>query len=174
MKILNQKSKILNCKNGFIFLEILIAIALVGIVFITLLGIGVQSLGLSYTIQKTTQIDSLLKEEMEATRSFRDGTNWSTDGLGVVSTGSANPYHLILSGAFNPPKWILQTGIEAVGEFTRQVVFDKVSRDPFTHDIESIYNTANDDSKTRKITASVVYGGKTYQVIAYLTNWKNN
>ncbi|MDO8529900.1 MAG: type II secretion system protein [bacterium] len=160
-------------ENGFIFLEILIAVALVGIVFLTLLSIGVQSMAASRSIKKAAEVDSLIKEELEAVRSFRDGTQWATNGLGVVATGSTNPRYTALDSS-TPPKWILQSGTETVGAFTRNVVFDKVSRNPSTQNIESTYNAANDDPDTRKATVTVTYGGKTYQVITYLTNWQNN
>lgn len=172
--IYDLRFKISNSKeNGFIFLEILIAVALIGTVFLTLLGIGVQSLTLSHTIKKTTEIDALIKEELEAIRSFRDGTVWATTGLASLATGSANPYYATLDNQ-NPPKWILQTGTQTLGAYTRNVVFDKVSRNPGTQAIESAYNGANDDPNTRKITVTVTYEGKTYQVGTYLTNWQNN
>ena len=159
--------------KGFIFLEILICVSLVGIVFLMLLSIGVQSMVASRSIKKAAEVDSLIKEELEAVRSFRDGTQWATNGLGVVATGSANPRYAALD-TLNPPKWILQSGTETVGAFTRNMVFDKVSRNPTTQNIESTYNAANDDPDTRKVTVTVTYEGKTYQVITYLTNWQAN
>lgn len=160
--------------KGFIFLEILIAVGLISIVFIMLLSIGVQSLNLSRTIEKMAEIDSLIKEEMEAVRSFRDGTAWATTGLGSVTTGTNNPYYLSLDNSVNPPKWVLQSGTETVGTMTRKVTFEKVSRNPSNQDIEGTYNAANDDPDTRKVTVVVDYEGKTYQVITYLTNWQSS
>ena len=151
-------------------MEILIGSSLISMVFITLLGIGTLALNTSSSIKKTTQIDSLIKEEIEAVRSFRDGTVWGTNGLGTVSVGGANPYYLVLDTG-NPPKWILQTGTEMVNDVTRNVVFDNVSRDPSTNNIESAYNPAHLDPDTKKITVTVVSGTKTYQVVTYLTNW---
>lgn len=158
-------------QHGFIFLEILIAITLISIVFITLLGIGFSSVSLATNIQKATQADALIKEELEAVRSFRDGTIWATDGLGTFATGSASPYYLVLDTTPNPLKWKLNSGTETVGEFTRKLVFDKVSRDPSTQNIEAVYNPTNNDPDTRKVTVTVALGAKTYQVISYLTNW---
>jgi len=168
----NFKFKISNFKSkGFIFLEILIATALISIVFITLLGLAFLSLNISSLIQKTTQADSLVKEELEALRSFRDGTTWSTNGLGAVNTGSGNPYHLILGPV--PTEWILVSGTETVDIFSRNIIFDKVSRDTSTNDIENVYNVSNDDPNTRKVTVNIAFNNKTYQVVNYLTNWQN-
>ncbi len=172
MKILNLKSKILNCKKGFIFLEILIAVALIGIVFITLLGTGFLAVTISTSIQQETQADSLIKEEFEAIRSFRDSTVWTTNGLYAVNFGNANPYHMFLDTSINPARWVLQTGAETIGIFTRNIVFDKVSREPGTQNIENVYNVAYNDPNTIKATITIAWLAKTSQVVAYFTNWQ--
>ncbi|OGZ66683.1 MAG: hypothetical protein A3C50_02235 [Candidatus Staskawiczbacteria bacterium RIFCSPHIGHO2_02_FULL_43_16] len=156
---------------GFIFLEILIAVTLISVVFVTLLGVGFSALTLATSLQKTAQADSLIKEELEAVRSFREGTTWQTNGLATKSIGSANPYYATLDPEINPPAWQLTEGIETVGDFTRKVVFDAVSRDLATNNIEAVYNATRDDPDTRKVTVTVTLGAKTYQVISYLTNW---
>lgn len=153
---------------GFVFIEIIISIALISIVFITLLGIGALVLNVSASVQKETQADSLIKEEFEAVRNFRDGTTWAANGLGTASTGSGNPYHLVN----NANKWTLVAGPETVGKFTRKVVFDKVSRDPTTQNIEYTYNQSHDDANTRKATVTITWTGRTLQDISYFTNWK--
>lgn len=158
-----------NKKTGFIFLEILIAIALISIVFITLLGIGVLVMNVSGSIQKQTRADFLAKEEFEALRNFRDGTQWATNGLGIVDTGSSSPYYLVNSANH----WTLVSGTETQGIFTRKIIFDKVSRDA-SGNIEAIYNLSNDDADTRKVTVVIAWLDKTLQYVSYLTNWKND
>lgn len=162
-----HKFKILNHQRGFIFLEILIAITLISIVFITLLGLVFSALNISSSIRKTTEINVLMKEELEAVRSFRDGTTWSN--FSTVNFGIGNPYYFILSGG----QWTRSSGTETIGSFTRNVFFDKVSRDPTTKYIENVYNSSNDDPDTRKVTVNVVWNSKTYQIATYLTNWQN-
>lgn len=154
--------------SGFIFLEIIIAIAVITIAFVALLGVVFSVLNVSGSVQKVTQADSLIKEEFEAIRAFRDGTQWSVNGLGTVSTGGTNFYHLIDSSN----TWALVSGIETSGVFTRKVLFDKVSRDPTTFNIESTYNSSHDDADTRKITVTVSWANKSLQDVSYLTNWK--
>jgi len=153
--------------SGFIFLEILISIAVIGIVFITLLGIGYLVLNLSSSIQKQTQADSLIKEGFESVRNFRDGTTWATNGLGIVNYGTGNPYRLVNSSG----QWTLVAGAETVGIFTRQIVFDKVSRDT-GGSIEAVYNSSRNDADTIKVTLTVTWPGKTMQAVSYFTNWK--
>jgi len=154
--------------SGFVFLEIIISVTLIGIVFVTLLGIGFLVLNASSSIQKQTQADSLIKEEFEALRNFRDGTLWATNVLGLVNTGSSNPYYL----ANNDNQWVLTAGTETVGIFTRKIVFDKVSRDGLGN-IEDIYNESRKDIDTIKVTITIAWLGKTIQNVSYLTNWKN-
>lgn len=167
------KFQISNLKNkGFIFLDILIAIVIINIAFIALLSAGVMLLNLSSSIKNTTQSDFLIKEEIEAVRSFRDGTGWSVNGLGTVNRGSNNPYHIFLDTSSNPNKWNLITGVETSGIFTRNIVFDNVSRDPSTNNIEDNYNQLHDDPNTIKITVTATWLNKTSKVVAYLTNWQ--
>jgi len=156
-----------NKNSGFVFLEILIAIALFSIVFMTLLSTGLSVINISASMQKQIKADSLAREELEAARSFRDGTTWATNGLGTANTGSSNPYYL----SNNSGSWTLVSGTETPDIFTRKVIFDKVSRDS-SQNIESVYNVSHDDPDTRKITVTITWPGKTMQVVSYLTNWK--
>ncbi len=159
-------------QKGFVLIDILIAVTIISIAFIAVLGIGAMSLNISSLVTNTTKADSLIKEEIEAVRSFRDGTNWSVDGLGIVNKGINNPYHIFLDTISNPNKWNLVSGTETIGIFTRNIVFDNVSRDSITNNIEDNYNQFNDDPDTVKITITVSWLNKTSKVVAYLTNWQ--
>ena len=161
----NEKS------SGFVFLEILIAIALISTVFIALLNIGFFAMSVSYALEQQTKADSLMKEEFEALRSFRNSTEWEATGLGAVNYGPLNPYYMLLNTGTNPATWTLSPGTETAGIFTRHIIFDQVSRDPSTKNIEAAYNASNDDPDTIKATITVFWLGKTWQVASYLTNW---
>ena len=168
---MNLKSIFKN-ESGSILLEAFIAIMVIGISFAFLLDLGALSVKVSTSIQKSTQANFLLREGMEITRSFRDGTTWATNGLGSVSIGSANPYYFVLDTSVNPNKWSLTSGTETVGIFTRKVIFEKVSRDPATSNIQGTYNPSYDDQNTRKVTVTVSWPEKTMDLITYFTNWK--
>jgi len=73
---------------------------------------------------------------------------------------------------YEPNKWNLIQGTEIVGIFTRKIIFDKVSRDPSTQNIENTYNSFNNDANTRKVTVTVIWPEKTVNLITYFTNWK--
>lgn len=162
MQIKNLKSKILNHNRGFIFLEIIIAVALISIVFMTLLGIGFLSLNISASIQKINQAGFFIKEEFEAVRSFRDGTTWAN--FKNVNFGSSNPYYFTLSSN----QWTRNLGTETLGIFTRNVIFDQVYRDSN----ENIASSGTLDNDTIKVTVTINWSGKTLQTITYLTNWQ--
>ena len=154
-------------EKGFIFLEVLIASTLIIVVFVTLLGIGFTAVNISNSIQKSHVDDALLKEAFEALRTYRDGSTWAL-GMGTVSYGSSNKYHMAVSSG----SWSLASGEETVGIYTRYIYFDRVSRDPTTQDIESSYNATHLDANTLKATVVVSWPEKTYLVSEYITNWQ--
>jgi len=149
----------------------MIVIAIIVIGLINLLGVAAFSLKISTIIKQTSQADSLVKETIETVRTLRDGSDWDDDGLGILNTGSSNPYYPELDTGAIPPTWRLVSGAETIGNFTRKVVFEKVSRDG-SGNIEAVYNAANNDPDTRKITATVSWSGRKVEIITYLTNWK--
>lgn len=155
--------------KGITIIEILVVIAVMTIAFGSLLGIVLFSLKVSATIKETTQANSLAQEVIEAVRNFRDGTIWEIDGLGTLTNNV--DYYPEKSGDI-PPKWTLIQGVETLDAFTRKVVFERVSRDPITDDIEAIYNPMNNDSDTSKAIATVFWKDKDIEVITYLTNWR--
>jgi type II secretory pathway pseudopilin PulG len=157
-----------NKNKGFMLLEIIIAIALITIAFTVLLSVMFSALNVSGSLQKQAKANFLVVEEFEAVRAFRDGTTWATNGLGITNVGNTNPYHMVN----NSGVWSLVAGTETVDIFTRQVVFDKVSRDPATLNIDSVYNSGRDDADTRKITVTISWQDKSIQQVTYLTNWK--
>jgi len=158
MKNMFKKQK----SSGFIFLEIVIAVALISIVFVTLLGIGFLSLNISSSLQKTTQANSLIKEEFEAVRSFRDGTTWAN--FKNINFGSPNFYYFTP----NSNQWARNSGTETLGIFTRNIIFGQVYRDA-NGDIAPSGTLDND---TIKVTVTVSWSSKTLQIITYLTNWQ--
>lgn len=163
-------------KKGISIIEILVIIAIIGIALTSLLGLVTFSLRISTLIKENILANNLAQETMEALRNFRDGVTWNNndpanqyDGLGVVATGVA--YHPQKS-TDNPPKWMLLLGQETIGIFTRKIVFEKVSRNPTTGNIELTYNPANDDPNTKKVTVTVSWKDKKVEIVTYLTNWK--
>lgn len=158
--------------QGILVIEVLIAIALITIALMSLFGLAVFSLRVSLLIKETTFANALAQETIEAIRNFRDGTTWDTDGLETLSTGDSNPHYPELDTGVSPSKWTLPEGTETIDGFTRKVVFEEVSRDSITNDIEAIYDSNNDDPNTRKAIVTVSWKDKKIEIITYFTNWR--
>jgi type II secretory pathway pseudopilin PulG len=166
-EISNKKQVIRGTRHeGFLFLEILIAVALISVVFVALLGVGFLSVNISSSIKKATQADALAKEELEELRNFRDGTTWATTGLGNVTLGQ-NYYLTFNSGT---SKYQLNSGTETVNGYTRSIVFSAVSRDANGAIVSS---GGSNDPNTRQAVSTVSGNGVSQQVVIYLTNWQN-
>jgi hypothetical protein len=71
--------------SGFIFLEVVISVALISIAFISLLGVGLLVLNVSESIKKQTMASSLIKEEFEWLSNLL-----GIGGKGVISTFKTN------------------------------------------------------------------------------------
>ncbi len=167
--LVNGQRSMVKCRHkGFILLEAFLAIMVISLAFGVLLSVGTLSIKTSTLIQKNSQANFLLKEILESARSFRDGTTWASNGLGFVATGSANPYYFTITNN----AWVLTSGTEVNGIFTRKIVFDNVSRDPATQNIETTYNSSYNDPNTKKATATVTWSGKTVNLVTYFTNWR--
>lgn len=152
--------------SGFLLIEVIIAIALVSIVFISLSSIQFTLLNISKSIEKETKADFLVKEGFEALRSFRDQVAWDTNtaikGLGNVSVEV--PYHLVSSSG----QWSLVSGVETIDIYNRQVVFSNAYRDGNG----DFSDSGNPDDNAKKITVTVSWEGRNMTVVSYLTNWK--
>ena len=161
-----------NNEAGVVLIDAIISIMVISLAFAVLLNIGTWSIKISTSLREVAEANSQLKETIEAVRNFRDGTDWAINGLGLLSTGDSNPYHLFLNTGSNPAEWNLVSGEETSGIFTKQIIFDRVSRDPSTYNIEAVYNGSRDDPNTRKVTAIVSWRDRTLQLITYFTNWE--
>lgn len=164
---------------GAAIIEILIAIAVLALVLTSVLGLAGLSLQSAGLIQQTVAAVNLAQEAMEAARSFRDAVAWENedpqdqyDGLGVLAPGAF--YHPAKSQD-SQPKWMLLSGQETFGGFSRKIVFENVSRDS-SQNIESVYNPANNDPDTKKAIVSVSWQEKgrqhSVELNTYLTNWR--
>lgn len=157
--------------KGFSVIEIIIVIAIISVGLINLLGVGAFSLKISNIVKQTSIADSLAKESIEVVRNVRNGTDWDTDGIGILNTGAVFYYPELNTGS-NPPAWTLVSGEEIINNFTRRINFEEVSRNPSTGDIEAVYNSFNNDPKTRKVISTVIWGSRKVEIITYITNWK--
>ena len=157
--------------KGVTVVEILIVVFILSVAFTGILGLLVFSLQTLNLIEETTYANFLAQETIEAVRNFRDGTDWSVDGLGTLPTGDTNPHHPGKTGDV-PPKWTLVSGEETVNNFTRKIVFESVQRVTGSDDIFEGTGVPYSDPDTRKATVTVSWKDKKVEVITYFTNWQ--
>jgi len=173
--------KIFKNKKGISVVELLVVAVIMAIGLVSLFNAVTSSLKISSLMKENDQAKELAQEAMEAVRSFRDGTDWDSNGLGTLIIDpfpksfhpcNTNSLEVACQTLDDPPKWVLLPNEGIVGIFTRKVVFSKISRDPTSGNIESVYNPVHDDSNTRKVTATVSWGTGKVEISTYLTNWR--
>lgn len=153
--------------KGVSLIEILVALAILAIVFATLFSLTSFSLRMIVSAKQTIQANYLAQETIEAVKNFRDGTIWDLDGLGKLAT-STDYFPLATSS-----KWQMVQGIEEISGFTRKVVFQDVKRDSNFNIVET---GGNYDPNTKKVIVTVSWQEKgrerQIQIMTYLTNWR--
>lgn len=132
-----------------------------------IIGLAAFFLATSQVVQQTSQATALAQEALEIVRNVRDGTDWA-GGLGALTLGDF--YHPEQLGV--PSEWVLVSGVEIIGEFTRQIVFESVYRDG--DDNISASGSLDPDTLKAVVTVSWEERGRNHQVEleAYFTNWK--
>ena len=154
-------------QRGGLLVEIVVIVGIIAGSLVAILGLATTFLVISQIVQQTSGATALAQEGLEIVRSFRDGTDWTVDGLDTFTPG--NPYHPEQSGT--PPKWVLASGAEAIGVFTREIQFEEVSRDA-NSDIASS-GTADPDTVKAVVNVSWQERERSHEVelSAYFTNW---
>jgi Tfp pilus assembly protein PilV len=164
-----KKYKFYKDQSGISIMEISVAMAIICFVLVGFMSLTAMSIKSSHSASLGRQAVLHAQEILEAAHSFRDNTSWDTDGVGTLAKG-VNLYPTVVNGA-NGLKWSFLAGQETVGAFTRSLVISPVSRDAGGN-IQSIYNIANKDDGTVKLTATVSWGAKSVVLNSYLTNWR--
>jgi len=152
-------------QKGALMVEILIATTIITVALLALFGIASIIIKQHSGADKTNQAIGLAQEALEATRSFRDGTNWSAGGLGSLTMGV--DYHPQITGT--PPQWQLVLGEETVGIFKRKIVFYKAMRDAGGMFVEP---GGIEDVNARKVKAIISWEQKNIEIVSYFTNWR--
>ena len=152
--------------RGVSVIEILIVIFVLAVAFVGILGLITFSLKVSNLTKETTQAVNIAQETFEAVRNFRDGKDWSIDGLGSLVVEA--PYHPEKTMDI-PPQWVLIQGEEIIDGFSRKVVFEEVFRDG-NDDIVETGGVLDPD--TKKATVTVSWKDKEVKVATYFTNWE--
>lgn len=168
---------------GQLLVEILLAVVISAVILIIGAQLIFVSLRSTQISNKRTVMIELAKEGLEAARAIKDSNDTSSqgwnriylppDGTGNPSTskGAGNPYHPVAGAT-----WTLVAGSEDItisGEiYARKIIIDNVSRT--SGNIDSTYNSANDDPLTQKITVTIsAVGFSDVSYSEYISRWLN-
>lgn len=162
------KSNSVKNQKGSLLVEIVVVVGIIAGALVAILGLATTFLVTSQVVQQTSEATALAQEGLEIVRSYRDGTDWSVNGLATLTPGG--PYHPVQSGG-PPPAWTLVSGSETIGEFTREIAFEEVSRDG--NDDIAISGSVDPDIVKAIATVSWQERGRSHEVelAAYFTNW---
>ena len=155
-----------NNQKGIGLIELLVAMAIIGLVVAALGGAGNFVLKINQQNKKSVAATFLAQEAMEAVRAVKE-ENWTL----IADLTADAPYHPAKTGS--PLKWSLIANAENISGFTRQITAGSVYRDA-NDDIVASGGAL--DPETKKITATISwnYNGKNYQtsLISFLSNWQ--
>lgn len=153
-------------QRGLSVIEIIIVIFVITVGLITLLNFTNASLKNTILAREVSQANLIVQETIEATRNFRDGTNWNSNGLGILADNIN--YYPQNNGSL-PAAWQLVQGTETIGIFTRKIVFSQVLRNSNDNivDFDGII-----DLKTKKAITTVSWKDKKIEIATYFTNWR--
>lgn len=155
----------LNKKRGFTVIEILITVAVMGIVFASIMGVVALSIKVSRLNNEAFEANLLMRETFEEVRNFRDNTEWSNNGLDSLSTGTV--YH----PERTDDGWIMVSGSETKGAFSRSVILEEVMRDS-NDDIVDSGGVVDPDTCKVNVTVEWIERDRSIQASSYLTNWR--
>lgn len=154
--------------RGVTTMEIIIAVAVVGLVFFSIYQFAIVSFASVQMSGRQDQAAYLAEEGMEAVRTLRN-QSWS-GAIAPLSTSTT--YYPVLSGG----TWTLTTTNPGPidGLFNRTITLQQVLRDGS----DNIASSGTLDPHTRKVVVTVSWGEKTgnKQVMleTYLTNFLDN
>ncbi len=156
------KQKVFKSDKGATLVEVLVAIALAGIVLPALMLAITSANAINPSSSQQLYANSLLHQLMEVTRNVRE-KGWSN----VATNGT---YHPTISGS----SWSLTSGTTTVSGFTESIIISSVQRN--TSDaIVSSGGTV--DPSTKYIVATVTWttpANGSVSSSTYLTRWQNN
>ncbi len=144
MKILHKIKKLsLFSNQGFLTVEVLIAISIITISILASMTVAQKSIYVSRQSLHFSQANFLLEEGAEAVRILRDNA-WTN-----ISSLTLETYYYPL---FSNGTWSLSTTPNTVGIFTRKMTISSVKRDDTSKDIS---DTGTVDTGTKLVTITV-------------------
>ncbi|MEK7649628.1 MAG: hypothetical protein AAB367_01530 [Patescibacteria group bacterium] len=161
-----------NIQRGFLFLELLVAVALISTVFVTLFFLQSKLLQIKQDGIMKVRATYYAEEAIEALRYARNANGWN-----AISSLSNNPTTYYVSLVSNV--WVINTTAVSpdapANLFARTIQLEAVNRQG---DQQGAIDPAGSyaDSGTRKVTVTVSWDSGAKQVVldTYLTDWASS
>lgn len=160
--------KCLYNKKGFGIVEIMIAVAIAIVFFLTVYELILFSTKVTFTGLRRVEATQLAQEGIEAVRTMRNN-GWTAN---IASLANSTTYYLLISG----DEWTLTATPQPAinGIFTRTVTLHEVLRD--ANDDIAVAGTA--DTKTKRLVVSVSWdergNTKNIDLETYITDFLAN
>ena len=159
-----------NNQRAFLFLELLVAVALISTIFVTLFFLQSKLLQIKQDGIMKVRATYYAQEAFEVLHYLRATGGWSA--ISTPTTGATDHY-----ASFASNTWSLDTRKPTALDnlFTRKIQFSKVSRTDNAYG-EIVQSGGSDDDGTRKVTVTVSWdnGAKSVVLDTYLTDWKES
>jgi len=130
--------------SGFMVVELLIGVSIITVSIFAAMIVAQKSINVSRQALHVSQASFLLEEGAEAVRIVRDNA-WSN----ISNLTASASYYPNFSGG----TWVLDSNLNTIGIFTRNVSVSAVNRDDTTKDIVTSGGTT--DAGTRLVTVTV-------------------
>lgn len=155
--------KYLRKQKGNLLLEVVLALAIIGILLGSATAYPYNLTRTSVEIASRRQANVLAEEAVESLRGIQY-ENWTL----VPNSPYSNPYRV----EKNVSGWFLTSGSETIGEFRREILFSDVRRDVNGN----ISSAGSIDPYTKKAEVTVYWnspvGELNTRLITYLSNWQ--
>lgn len=145
-----KKSSPFSNNKGFSIIEALVGITIAALLILVFTALMTQTIKINNANMRGVKATMYLQEMIEIAKDLEQ----SATSTIFVSGSPCTNCHPVASG----DTWNLSPGPESLEGFaTRTITISPVSRDPSTHEIESIYNPANESTSTKMVTATIAW-----------------
>lgn len=145
-----KKFSFLSNNKGFSLVEALVGITIAALLIITFTSLITHTIKITQANTKGLKATMYLQELIEIAKDLEQ----SATSTIFVSGSPCIDYHPeVIGGAWN----LIPNPEPLEGFATRTITISPVSRDPGTHEIETIYNPANESTSTKMVTATIVW-----------------
>lgn len=152
-----------NLNWGFTAIEVLSSLALLSILLVSFSGFLGNLLNYHFRLENRYKAEIMADNAFEAIRSFRNGTDWHTDGLGFLDEGES--YKIKVEEG----QWVLEKGVKGDDSMSKEILIETAYRDE-----EGMLSKEGNypDENTKRVTVLISTRFSDFEYNNYFTNWR--